>query len=254
MPFKLTKIRLVLVICLALSGCASSTKLYLRPFDNQQQLTQYYNGEPVLTINKQVSVSFSPIEVDKSGSRFGLLVENKSDKSFDLSTDNIKAILNENEIHVLTFEELQERIERARRRRSMALAFSGGLRSMGAGLQGGAYQQGAYNYYSNNGTSGRGTYSGYTYDSLDVQRQQQQITNETKGQIAQVHLMAENQKSESQTMLRRTTVNPGGTLFSIVYFDGFECTETYTDRLHIIISILGEDYVFDLTCGSVFKK
>lgn len=239
------------MLALLIQGCAST--LALKPIPGAGQKHVFKQGKKALWSDKKILVLVYPAtESFKSNERPTIIVSvyNKSGRSFDFSTDNIKAYSDGVEIKIYTYEELAEEIRRKYNRAALAAALSGLANSMSAANAGHTYSSGSYNssIYSNTGGSayGYGTYSGHTYNPAVAQQAQRAANAETQANMASIKQQSEQAMSNlSSTILRKETVMPK------TWFGGYIKLDALSrpDEEHIInlvIKVRGESHRFKL--------
>lgn len=157
------------IVCLVLSGCAST--LRVQPIAAPDQQTMYKDGKEAIISKKRSVVAVRPSDntyTSEQRPTFVVSVLNGTDKPIVFSTEDITASASGSPLKVFSYDELVAEVENQRKWAAVAAALSGMAQSMSAAQAGNQYTYGSYNtsYYGNRGYSGygSGTYSGYTYN------------------------------------------------------------------------------------------
>ena len=207
----------LVVICsalmLMLTGCATQLTSYA-PMANQ--VVVYDQGVGAITWDTdEVLLTMYPTFRFQSPSdipTFTLMVQNKTNRSFDFVPENIHAYFDNGECHVYTFEERVGEIRSAAKKKQIALAVVGVMAAAGAGYAA-SHQTTTYSGYATNGYRSVWT-SGtiQTYDPAAGIFAGAAVGVATGVGIHQIGQAAGYEAQAAQAIFQHTTIRPGTTI------------------------------------------
>lgn len=202
------------LVCLALSGCASTIRV--QPIAGPDQQTMYKDGTEAIISKKRSVVAVRPSTntyTSEQRPTFVVSVLNGTDKPIVFSTENITASASGSALKVFSYDELVAEVENQRKWAAVAAALSGVAQSMSAAQAGNQYTYGSYNtnYYGNRGYSGYGygTYSAYTYNPAAAAQAQAAANAQMNQNFENINSSANAALADlSRTILKKETVLP----------------------------------------------
>lgn len=205
---------LIAAIALLLQGCASTLRISPRVFDGQKKI--YQEGVETVISAKKALVAIRPsTEIYSSENRPTIVVsvQNRTDETFEISSEDVKVFVDGVSHKVFTYEALVAEIKRRQAWAAIGAALSGAAESMNAANAGYTYNSGTYNAsaYDNHGNTayGYGTFSGYSYNAAAAQQAQNAANAQTQANMRAIQDQAEQSLAIlGSTMLKKTTVLP----------------------------------------------
>lgn len=202
------------IVCLALSGCAST--LRVQPVAAPDQQTMYKDGTEAIISKKRSVVTVRPSDntyTSEQRPTFVVSVLNGTDKPIVFSTEDITASAAGSPLKVFSYDELVAEVENQRKWAAVAAALSGMAQSMSAAQAGNQYTYGSYNtsYYGNRGYSGYGygTYSAYTYNPAAAAQAQAAANAQMNQNFENINSSANAALSDlGRKILKKETVLP----------------------------------------------
>jgi len=198
---------------LLLTGCATQMVSYAPTPD---QVVVYNQGVGAITwdTNDALLTMYPTFRLQSPSDipTFTLMVQNKTNHSFDFVPENIHAYLDNGECHVYTYEERVAEIRSAAKKKQIALAIAGGL-AAGAAAYGASHQTTTYSGYATNGYRSVWT-SGtiQTYDPAAGIFAGVAVAAVTGVGIHQIGQAAGYQEQAAQAIFQHTTIRPGTTI------------------------------------------
>jgi hypothetical protein len=204
----------VLVVGLALGGCAAPQRVVLTPAHDQQAIIR--NGMQILASNKRHLVMLRPNARSLGGNArpaFTLIVRNQGKKPETLHEAGIRAwqVIDRNHVGVRVFryDELIQEEETRQKVAAFGAALSGFGRAMSAANAGNVTTTGTVTTQGPYGTT-FGTYSASTYDPARAQMAQSIAAAETSADFERLRAQGEaNLRALDATILKDNTVMPG---------------------------------------------
>lgn len=202
------------IVCLALSGCAST--LRVQPVAGPDQQTMYIDGTEAIVSKKRSVVAVRPSSntyTSEQRPTFIVSVFNGTEKPIVFSTEDITASAAGTLLKVFSYDELVAEVENQRNRAVVAAALSAMAQSMIAAQAGNQYTYGSYNtnYYSSQGYSGYGygTYSAYTYNPAAAVQAQAAANTQAIQNLEYINASADAALSDlRRKILKKKTVLP----------------------------------------------
>lgn len=184
-------------------------------------------------------------------------VLNKTNESFNFSTENISATTNGKDLKIYTYEELAEEVKDAEMWAAIAAALNGAAKSMNASNAGYTHHSGTYNsttYGTGYNAYGSGSYSGYSYDAAAVQQAQATANAETQAEMQAIKNKTENALNIlNSTILRKTTVMPNTWHGGYISLDKLANTKQ-PQNIRIVVTINNDSHIFVIKQTEIIKQ
>jgi hypothetical protein len=196
-----------------LTGCATQMVSYAPAPD---QVVVYNQGVGAITweTNDAVLTMYPTFRLQSPDDipTFTLMVQNKTNHSFDFVPESIQAYLDDSGCHVYTYEERVAEIRSTAKKKQIALAIVGGL-AAGAAAYGASHQTTTYSGYATNGYRSVWT-SGtiQTYDPAAGIFAGAAVGAVTVVGIHQIGTAAGYEVQAAQAIFQHTTIRPGTTI------------------------------------------
>lgn len=243
------KILIIAITGLLLQGCVSTYKLDPQVQKGQQEV--YQEGVETIISNKKAYIAVrSSTNTYTSENRPTIVVSvlNKTNKSFNFSTENIQVFVDGKAHKVFTYDELVEEIKTKQAWAAVATAIGGASKSYNASQAGYSYTTGSYNSYAttNYGTSayGYGNYSSTTYNYAAAQQAREAANAQTQYEMQNINNQANASLSDLKaTILKKTTIPPKGFHGGYVAFENIPDSDKPHD-IKVLINVAGQQHKF----------
>jgi len=196
---------------LLLSGCATSVQMKPVAVDGQQEI--FVDGAPVLVSTKGSTVKIkrtSQSHDSRLRPKFSISIANNTSSPFTFGTENISVQCANKPIKVYSYDELVTEVNEKTRSAELSTAISGAFRANAAATNAGNTRHNG-SVYSNSG--GSATYYESSYNAGAAQQARNSEDAKTQVEIADVrNNAAQGLAYYSANILKKNTLNPGGTL------------------------------------------
>ncbi|QUS55790.1 hypothetical protein [Pseudovibrio brasiliensis] len=243
------KSALLFLFSLGLQACASTLSMSPKLQEGQKEV--YDSGVATVISKKQNTiVALRPAtSTYESTQRPEMIVSvfNRSAKEFNISTQNVKVLVDGKPAKIRTYEELVADVKRQQTMQAIAAAFAGAADSINAANSGYTYHSGSTSVYGNNGYSGYGTYSGRTYNAAAANQAQAAASARSQANFTAIRQNAERSLINlSKTILRKTTVMPNGWEGGYIVFEKVEKSQE-PHEITFLVETAGEvhEFTFD---------
>lgn len=243
---------LIAVCAMALVGCSPKYIVSVAPTSGQT--VKYYNGKQfVISSLPGSAVAISP--PTSSLQKFGevaILVANKSQDSFEFDTESIAVETGAGQfVHVYSYAELMEDELERQKWAAVGAAFAAASNSMSAANAGTST---TYGNYSGNtyGTYGGTPYSAYTYgsgvtttyDPAKAQAAQALANQQNNTNIQNMQQANRANETRLQSILKRTTIEPGQSYGGQVRFDLPKIVSDMSEKVLVDVKAGEESHLF----------
>ncbi|WP_260923434.1 hypothetical protein [Novosphingobium sp. 9] len=196
---------------------AEAADLILYPIQSGPETIRYRTGIPTLNIETATgSVTVTPLPLDHNHATFAVAVYNKGDDSVNVGIENVTASIGQNEIPVLSREELQKRAKSRAAWSMVGLALLSGVAAAAASTA-----HTTDHYYGNVRTP-RGTYSwatSYRDNSLGVLAATGAVAAGTAGIVGIQNRLEYTLGTLATDILQTTTVDPDNSYGGVVVIE-----------------------------------
>ena len=187
---------------------------------------------------------------------FYIGVLNAGTEPIDFSTANVTITSGTSVVHVYTYEELEERIERQANTARALTALGAGLQSASASMPQQSFVSGTVNtnaqVYGSNGSYASGTavsnYTGTatTYDPAASAAAVAQIDANESRQMRMIEASRDMEMNQLQSILRRNTVSPGMSAGGLVAFEPGDVESNQPLQLRVELPEELHEFYFDV--------
>lgn len=247
---------LAIVLSLGIASQAESKAQYqiqIRPIDGQVE--NWQNGIQYVDDIKSEStvriVGSQDILPDKQ-STFRVFVLNKSDKPIIFGPENISIEYSDDAIIQMdTYEDLISKLRRdIKRRQTLSILGQAFSTQAANGHTTGSFDYSGTTAYGGH-VSGSGTYSGY--DAALARQQQQAVQEQSAAVNRAIQARQLNGSQALDSLIRRTTVQPGASTGGVVAYEAPSSFKRLTDSalITIVVAVGGEEHKITATISQI---